>query len=100
METIRRNIQTDIVRQRGQLNEAYEEQKALEKILDNTARLYSQTHLERQELVFTWRRAVAELHARERAIRDTIEVRARWEPAKFLSNFLTRHFRIARRKSR
>lgn len=74
METKRRLVQTDLVKQRNHLDEAYEEQKALEKILDNTAHLYKQTHLERQELVFTWRRAVAELHDREKTIRDTIEV--------------------------
>lgn len=74
LETKRRKIQQELVKQRQCLHEAHEEQRALEKILDNTAQMYNRAHVERHDLVANWRRAVTELHARERAVRDTIEV--------------------------
>lgn len=74
METKRRNVEMEVTKHRHLLHETYKEQKALEKVLDNTGQMYQQTHLERQELISTWRKAVNELHSRETIIRQTIEV--------------------------
>lgn len=98
LETKRGNIETDINKYRQQLSDAYEEQKSLEKVLDNTAQMYQKTHMERQELIGTWRKAVADLHAREKMIQSTMKVFKIIISVCFYYNFINSYYRSFARR--
>lgn len=49
----------------------YEERKSLELLLERTSQLYRQAHLERRQLVNTWKDAVSQMNQRETEIKDT-----------------------------
>lgn len=53
----------------------YEEKKSLEVLLDRTSQLYRQAHMERRNLVNTWKDAVSQMNQREKDIRDIEKVR-------------------------
>jgi coiled-coil domain-containing protein 39 len=71
MDSRRRCMQTAITKQRAVLISTYEEQKSLEQILERTSQLYRQAHLERRQLVETWKEAVGQMNQRERHIEET-----------------------------
>lgn len=60
-----------IVKQKAFLINIYEEKKALELLLERTGQLYRQAHLERRQLVSTWKDAVNQMNQRETEIKDT-----------------------------
>lgn len=60
-----------IVKQKGVLVNLYEERKSLELLLERTSQLYRQAHLERRQLVNTWKDAVNQMNQREKEIKDT-----------------------------
>lgn len=72
-----------IVKQKGVLVNLYEERKSLELLLDRTSQLYRQAHLERRQLVNTWKDAVNQMNQREREINETED---EIESAKKVSN--------------
>lgn len=71
MEAKRRILQTNISKQRTILVNYYEEQKSLEQVLDRTAQLYRQAHIERRQMVSTWKEAVNQMNQREKDINDS-----------------------------
>lgn len=48
----------------------YEEKKSLELLLERTSQLYRQAHLERRQLVNTWKDAVTQMNQREKDIKE------------------------------
>jgi coiled-coil domain-containing protein 39 len=59
-----------IMKQRSNLINLYEERKSLELLLERTSQLYRQAHLERRQLVNTWKDAVTQMNQREREIKE------------------------------
>jgi hypothetical protein len=59
------------MKQRALLVNLYEERKSLELLLERTSQLYRQAHLERRQLVNTWKDAVTQMNQREKEIKDT-----------------------------
>lgn len=49
----------------------YEERKSLELLLERTSQLYRQAHMERRQLVNTWKDAVNQMNQREKEIKET-----------------------------
>lgn len=76
----RRKLQTDILRNATLLRELCDEQTTLEQTLDRTAHLYRQRHLDRRQMVDTWRDMVAAMNGRDNAIREAEEVCAILRP--------------------
>lgn len=74
LETRRKNLQTVITKNEILLSNLCEEHKSVEQILDRTAQLYRQTHLERRQMVQTWQEAVISMKSRDDAIRETVVV--------------------------
>lgn len=70
----RRKLQTDILKNSQLLVDLCDEQTSLEQSLDRTAYLYRQRHLDRRQMVDTWRDTVAAMNSRDNAIRETDEV--------------------------
>lgn len=59
-----------ITKQRAILVNLYEEKKSLELLLERTSQLYRQAHLERRQLVNTWKDAVTQMNQREKDIKE------------------------------
>lgn len=70
----RRKLQTDILKNSTLLVELCDEQTSVEQMLDRTAYLYRQRHLDRRQMVDTWRDTVAAMNGRDNAIREADEV--------------------------
>lgn len=60
-----------VLKQKKILVHAYEEKKAVELLLERTSQLYRQAHLERRQLVNTWKDAVNQMNQREKEITET-----------------------------
>lgn len=71
LESKRRLVQASIDKQRKILIDATEEQKSLEQTLERTSQLYRQAHIERRNMVSTWKEAVNQMVQREKDIKDT-----------------------------
>jgi coiled-coil domain-containing protein 39 len=71
LDAKRKLIHEAIVKQKVFLVNAYEEKKALELLLERTGQLYRQAHLERRQLVSTWKDAVNQMNQREGEIKET-----------------------------
>ena len=71
LDSKRKLLHEAIVKQKNFLVNAYEEKKALELLLERTGQLYRQAHLERRQLVSTWKDAVNQMNQREVEIKDT-----------------------------
>lgn len=63
-------LQAGISKQRQVLIEAYEEQKSFEQVLERTAQLYRKAHVERRQMVDTWKEAVVQMNQREKNIQN------------------------------
>lgn len=61
-------MQKNLSQQRHVLIEVNEEQRSLENVLDRTSQLYRQAHLERRNLVNTWKEAVVSMRSRDKEI--------------------------------
>lgn len=70
----RRKLQTEILKNSTLLVDLCDEQASLEQSLDRTAHLYRQRHLDRRQMVDTWRDTVAAMNGRDNAIREVEEV--------------------------
>uniref|UniRef100_A0A336LP20 Coiled-coil domain-containing protein 39 n=1 Tax=Culicoides sonorensis TaxID=179676 RepID=A0A336LP20_CULSO len=70
LDSKRRITQTAIDKQRKILVSGSEEQKSLEQTLERTSQLYRQAHLERRNMVTTWKEAVTQMSQREKDIKD------------------------------
>lgn len=70
LDSKRRIIQTAIYKQRKILVNTSEEQKSLEQTLERTSQLYRQAHMERRNMVTTWKEAVMQMAQREKDIKD------------------------------
>lgn len=70
----RRKFETEILKNSTILSELCDEQTSFEQMLDRTAHLYRQRHLDRRQMVDTWRDTVAAMNSRDNAIRETDEV--------------------------
>lgn len=71
LDSKRKLLHEAIVKQRATLVNLYEERKSLELLLERTGQLYRQAHLERRQLVNTWKDAVTQMNQREKEIKDT-----------------------------
>lgn len=74
LDSRRRKLQTDILKSVMVLSELCDEQVSLEQMLDRTAYLYRQRHLDRRQMVDTWRDTVTAMNGRDNAIREADEV--------------------------
>lgn len=70
LDSKRRIIQSAIDKQRKMLVHTSEEQKSLEQTLERTSQLYRQAHIERRNMVATWKEAVMQMTQREKDIKD------------------------------
>lgn len=70
LDSKRRIIQTSIDKRRQILVNTSEEQKSLEQTLERTSQLYRLAHLERRNVVMTWKEAVTQMTQREKDIKD------------------------------
>ncbi|KAH8418458.1 hypothetical protein KR009_004361 [Drosophila setifemur] len=68
LNTKRQLLQADIDKRRKQVVLLYDEQTTLEKNLERTACLYRAAHLERRQMVDTWKSAVNQMTQREHDI--------------------------------
>lgn len=75
LELRSRKLQMTILNSSMQLRDLCDTQISLEQTLDGTANLYRQRHLDRGQMVDTWRETVAALNGRDKAIRNIEEVR-------------------------
>ncbi|XP_063697855.1 coiled-coil domain-containing protein 39 [Culicoides brevitarsis] len=71
LESTRYTIQTAIEKHRSILINSYEEQKTLEQTLERTSQMYRQAHLDRRNVVHTWKEAVIQMTQREHNIQET-----------------------------
>lgn len=74
LDSRRRKLQTDILKNAMVLSDLCDEQVSLEQMLDRTAYLYRQRHLDRRQMVDTWRDTVTAMNGRDNAIREVDEV--------------------------
>lgn len=70
LENKRRLIQDNVNKQKKTLIDLYEEQKSVEQVLQRTAQLYRQAHMERRQLIQTWKEAVQQMSQRESDIEE------------------------------
>ena len=59
------------MKKRATMVNVYEERKSLELLLERTSQLYRQAHMERRQLVNTWKDAVNQMNQREKEIKET-----------------------------
>lgn len=71
LDSKRKHLHEAIVKKQKVLVNVYEEKKALELLLERTGQLYRQAHLERRQLVSTWKDAVNQMNLREKEIKET-----------------------------
>lgn len=92
LNTKRQLLQADIDNRRKQNVQMYDEQMTLEKNLERTACLYRAAHLERRQMVDTWKHAVNQMTQRELDIQNSEE-----ESLKLTdhANFIAQSFRLA-----
>lgn len=74
LDTRRRKLQTEIIKNAAILNDLCDKQVSLEHMVDRTAHLYRQRHLDRRQMVDTWRDTVAAMNGRDDAIREADRV--------------------------
>ncbi|XP_052869033.1 coiled-coil domain-containing protein 39 [Anopheles cruzii] len=70
LEAKRKQLEDKISRRRTTLVTLYEEYKSLEQVLERTSQLFRQAHLERRQLVATWKEAVEHMNQREENIKS------------------------------
>lgn len=70
LDSKRKLLHEAITKQRAVLVNLYEERKSLELLLERTSQLYRQAHLERRQLVNTWKDAVTQMNQREKDIKE------------------------------
>ncbi|SPP84569.1 coiled-coil domain-containing protein 39 [Drosophila guanche] len=68
LNTRRQQLQADIDKRRKLVVQLYDEQNTLEKNLERTACLYRAAHVERRQMVETWKNAVNQMTQRENDI--------------------------------
>ncbi|ALC45383.1 CG17387 [Drosophila busckii] len=73
LNTRRQLLQADIDKRRKLIVQLYDEQNTLEKNLERTACLYRAAHLERRQMVETWKQAVQQMTQREQDIQHSEE---------------------------
>ncbi|EDV94837.1 coiled-coil domain-containing protein 39 [Drosophila grimshawi] len=71
LNTRRQLLQADIDKRRKLIVMLYDEQTTLEKNLERTACLYREAHLERRQMVETWKQAVSQMTQREMEIQNS-----------------------------
>lgn len=71
LDSKRKLLHEAIMKKRAQMVNAYEERKSLELLLERTSQLYRQAHMERRQLVNTWKDAVNQMNQREKEIKET-----------------------------
>lgn len=74
LEIRRKAIKKLITQNRNRLNDLDTEKKSIEKVLIRTSNVFYQTHVERRQMIETWRFAVKSLNMRDRAIHEAIDV--------------------------
>lgn len=74
LEIRRQAIKKLITQNRNRLNDLDTEKKSIEKVLIRTSNVFYQTHVERRQMIETWRFAVKSLNMRDRAIHEAIDV--------------------------
>ncbi|XP_030374341.1 coiled-coil domain-containing protein 39 [Scaptodrosophila lebanonensis] len=70
LNTRRQQLQAEIDKKRKVIVQLYDEQNTLEKNLERTACLYRTAHLERRQMVETWKQAVNQMTQRETDIQQ------------------------------
>lgn len=70
LENKRSLIQVSIEKEKHHIIELLDEQKTLEQAIDRVANLYRSIHLERRELITTWKTAVKQMNSREDDIKN------------------------------
>lgn len=73
-EIRRQALQKKIQKNRQRLDDLNCERQSLEQVIERTAQLYQQSHLERRHMIDTWHTAVQSLYMRDITIQETIEV--------------------------
>lgn len=68
-------MQKRIQKDRQRLDDLNCERQSLEHVIERTAQLYRQSHLERRHMIDTWHAAVQSLYMRDISIQETIEVK-------------------------
>lgn len=68
-------MQKRIQKDRQRLDDLNCERQSLEHVIERTAQLYRQSHLERRHMIDTWNAAVQSLYLRDMTIQETIEVK-------------------------
>lgn len=71
LDAKRKLVHDAIIKQQVVLLNAFEEKRAVEKLLEKTSKLYRQAHIERRHLVSTWKDAVNQMNQRENDIKST-----------------------------
>lgn len=67
-------VQKTIDKNRQQLERIISERLSMEQVVERTTNLYGKLHIERRNMIDTWRTAVQTLNARDKAIQQTIRV--------------------------
>lgn len=70
LENKRCQLQMTIEKEKRNIMDLLDEQKSLEQAIDRVANLYRSIHLERRELITTWKTAVKQMNSREEDIRN------------------------------
>ncbi|KAL5289008.1 CCDC39 family protein [Megaselia abdita] len=70
LENKRCQIQLSIEKEKRNIIDLLDEQKSLEQAIDRIANLYRSIHVERRELITTWKTAVKQMNNREEDIRN------------------------------
>lgn len=70
LENKRSQIQVSIEKEKRNIIDLLDEQKSLEQAIDRIANLYRSIHLERRDLITTWKTAVKQMNNREEDIRN------------------------------
>lgn len=69
LENKRCQIQVSIEKEKRNIIELLDEQKSIEQAIDRVANLYRTIHIERRELIATWKSAVKQMNCREEDIK-------------------------------
>lgn len=75
LESRRRRLQTAIIKQKSILLNTIQEHKSMTSVLEKTRLLYQQAHVERKDLVNTWKEAVHQMNHRTKDIQHAENVR-------------------------
>lgn len=74
LEIRRQAIKKLITQNRNRLIDLDAEKKSIELVLIRTSNVFYKTHIERRQMIDTWRFAVKSLNMRDRAIHEAINV--------------------------